>query len=81
MAPSETRLWTVLESARLLFHSEGQLLQRVLTVELMSATQMVNPVAQAYNGLRPLIFKNKYVFAELRSVSTGKSLQEYPHVI
>ena len=81
MAPSERRLWTALESARLLFHSEGQLLQRVLTAVLMSATQMVNPVAQSYNGLRPLIFKSKYVFAELRSVSTGKSLQEHPHVI
>lgn len=46
MAPSETRLWTALESARSLFHSKGQLPQRVLTAALTSATQMVNPVAQ-----------------------------------
>ena len=75
------RLWTALGSARLLFHSEGQLLQRALTAVPMSATQMVSPVAQSYSSLRPLIFKSKYVFAELWPVSTGKSLQEHPHVI
>lgn len=66
VAPSEMRLGTALESVCLLFYSEGQLLQSVLTAVLMSATQMV---------------KNEYVFAELRSVSTGKNLQEHPHVI
>lgn len=43
MAPAETRLWTALESTSLLFHSEDQLLQRVLTVALVSATEVVSP--------------------------------------
>lgn len=55
VASAETRLWTALESTSLLFHSEGQLLQRVLTVALVCATEMANPGAKSHNGLRPLI--------------------------
>lgn len=75
VAPAETRLRTALESTSLLFHSEGQLLQRVLTVALVSATEMVNPGAQSHNGLRPLMFRSK-VFAELRSVSFALTITQ-----